>query len=86
MAVVTVPRNVQHQRDVAEFFGEAVRAARRNRGWTQEDLAQRLGWHRTTVTLMENGDQRVHLDDALWLARELGLDLEAVTFHVRVPS
>jgi transcriptional regulator with XRE-family HTH domain len=43
-------------------FGDRVRQLRQAHGWTQEDLAERAGLHRTYVTGVERGQRNVSLD------------------------
>ncbi|WP_109809073.1 helix-turn-helix transcriptional regulator [Sphingosinithalassobacter portus] len=40
---------------MAETLRNAIRAAREARGWTQADLAERVGVSRKTVNTVENG-------------------------------
>lgn len=54
-------------------FGQRLRAARTSAGLTQAALAHRVSLKRTSITNMENGEQRLHvhlLDD---LADALGV-------------
>lgn len=44
---------------------EALKKARLRRGWSQEELANRLNRSRTSVTKIENGHQSVTLTDAI---------------------
>lgn len=39
-------------------LGAAIRRARRQRGWTQEDLAERAGISRRTLVALEGGNPR----------------------------
>ena len=39
-------------------LGERVRALRLANGWTQAQLAERLGWPRTVVVRLETGTDR----------------------------
>lgn len=40
-----------------------VRGERARRRWTQDDLAQRLGWSRAMVSDLESGRRKVAADD-----------------------
>lgn len=76
-------------------FGELVRAYRRQRGWTQEELAERWGYSRGYVSLIEAGAKKldsvaqvVRLADILDIPQE---KLEAIgrgipTRQVRIAS
>lgn len=66
---VTVKREVMQCEPVYVTFGEVVKAMRLERGWTQTDLADRVGLSRTSVTNIEIGRQRVLLSDLFDFAR-----------------
>lgn len=53
-------------------LGERLQEARRARGLTQEDVAERLGVARTTVTALEKGTRRVRPDELIRLAELYG--------------
>lgn len=52
-------------------FGRRVRAVREERGFSQEELAERAGMHRTYVSSLERGQRNVGLDNVHALARAL---------------
>ncbi len=59
------------------IIGDAVRKHRREKGWTQHELAgacQRLGWQliRETLVKIELGTRRVSDSEVLLLAKALG--------------
>ena len=58
-----------------EDFGRAIRALRKERGLTQENLALSIGATRKLVSDMENGKRGVSLATAFLAARELGMDI-----------
>jgi transcriptional regulator with XRE-family HTH domain len=37
-------------------FGDRIRALRNDRGWSQEELADRAGLHRTYIGSVERGE------------------------------
>lgn len=49
------------ERAVLREFGKRVRAAREERGWTQEDLAAEAGLDRTYVGGIERGERNLAL-------------------------
>jgi transcriptional regulator with XRE-family HTH domain len=53
--------------------GHRIRATRETRGWTQSDLAARLGRTQTAVSYWESGRRAPSLDDLVDLARTLGV-------------
>lgn len=56
-------------------LGQAIRRLRRERGLSQEALADRAGLDRTFVGLLERGKRRATLESAEALAQALGLSL-----------
>ena len=68
---VTVTKDVVQCEPVYVSFGEIIKAHRLKRGWTQTDLADRVGLSRTSVTNIEIGRQRVLLSDLFAFARAL---------------
>jgi len=67
-------RDAELSRLVAEQFA----AARRERGWSMERLADEAGLHRTSIGLIERGLRSMSLDVAERLAKSLGLQLSTV--------
>lgn len=49
------------ERAILREFGKRVRAAREERGWTQEDLAAEAGLDRTYVGGIERGERNLAL-------------------------
>jgi DNA-binding XRE family transcriptional regulator len=62
-----------------EQLGAAVRGARVQHAWSQEDLADRIGVTREWVGRLEKGSPRLEFDKVLRVAIELG-------FELRVPA
>jgi len=59
-------------------LGRAMRAARRRRGLTQEQLAFYLGLTRASVANIENGTQRVMLHDLPHIAEVCRVRIRAL--------
>lgn len=57
-------------------FGKQVRNLRRERRWSQEDLADNSGVHRTYIGAIERGEQNVSIDNIIKLAKALDVSLE----------
>lgn len=53
----------------------AVRAERSRRRWTQTQLAQKLGWGRSTVSDLESGKRAMLVDDLPSLCEVLDVPL-----------
>jgi transcriptional regulator with XRE-family HTH domain len=62
-------------RDAAEVLGAQIAEARRARRWTAEELAERLGVSRRTVSNLERGVPTVTLGVAFEAATLLGISL-----------
>jgi len=58
-------------------LGATIRAYRRSRGLSQKAVAEILGVHRVSLTMIENGNQRLHIHQLLQLSE---------IFEVSVPS
>jgi transcriptional regulator with XRE-family HTH domain len=76
--------------DFDRQYRERIRALREERGWTQEEVAnraQRAGWFNCrmqTVQLLEAGPRRFRLDELRCLSTVFETDLRAGTgFHGR---
>lgn len=63
---------------MSEQLGNDLRAARDAQGWTQAELAERVGVSRKTINTVENGVFIPSTLLALKLARVLGRPVEAL--------
>lgn len=52
-------------------FGKRVQVARKRRGWTQQELADRFGWTRSAISLLEHGGTGMPVHTAVRLSRIL---------------
>jgi transcriptional regulator with XRE-family HTH domain len=64
-----------YARDAARLLGEQIRLARRSRGWTQLDLAERASITTPTLRKIEYGDPGVALGTAFEVAALTGVTL-----------
>lgn len=55
-----------------------IAATRRDRDFTQPELASRLGWSRDTLSKMEAGRRRVEFGDLVLIAHALGERTEVI--------
>lgn len=72
--------------DLARQVGERIRAIRKVRRWTQEELASRAGLHYTYVGAVERGEKNLTRKSLQRLAGTLGIpmpDLLKEAAHVR---
>lgn len=63
---------------MVDSFGEMVKRARLGLGWTQRDLACRLGVGQQAVSGWERGMSRPYADVVPRVAELLGLDIDSV--------
>jgi transcriptional regulator with XRE-family HTH domain len=64
-------------------FGRRIASLRRERGLSQEDLADRSGLHRTYVGGVERGERNLGLRNVSALASALGVPLPELFTGVR---
>jgi transcriptional regulator with XRE-family HTH domain len=62
-------------RNIQKLFGERVRQLRKNRGLSQEDLADRARVHRTYLGGIERGERNPSLKNIASIAGALGVSL-----------
>jgi len=65
----------------ARGLGGRVRALRRQRGWTQHQLAEAPGVSRATIARIEAGDSNPDLDTLGMIARALGVRTYALLYE-----
>lgn len=58
---------------VAKALARAVRRLRREKGWTQDDLAAKVGIEQAAVSLIENARANPTLETLEALAKSLGV-------------
>ena len=63
------------QKIVAELLGRKIREERVKRGWTQQDLADRLYVDASDVSRMENGKNIGNLEKLVLVANSLNIDV-----------
>lgn len=67
-----------------DFVASNVRAERARRRWSQVELADRLGWARSTVGDLESGRRKVNADDLVPLCAVFGIPLRQLALGVAV--
>ena len=61
--------------DVRKQFGARVRALREARDWSQEELAEQAGLHRTYISSVERGVRNPTITVIYKIAQALGVSL-----------
>lgn len=67
---------------ISRLCGRVLRETRESHGLTQEQLAERTGLHRTTISLFERGLQCPALDTIWRLAYHMGTDPAALVAKI----
>lgn len=57
-------------------FGNAIRRARKKRGWNQSILAEKAALRQETISLIENGSPTTRLETLLSVLAALDLELQ----------
>ena len=69
----------------SEEWGERLRALRLENGWSQADIAEKLGVHPQTISDMERGTNKMTLERLGRVLRALGYEAE-INLHRRQPK
>ena len=67
-------------------FGERLRAIRKDKGWSQEELAEILGTSKQVISRYENGQRAPKVTVAAEFAKRLGIPLTALSGEAPVES
>jgi transcriptional regulator with XRE-family HTH domain len=61
---------------ILRYFGDNVKRLRKDKGWSQEDLAEKAGLHRTYIGSIERSERNVSLLNIERIAGALGVSIE----------
>lgn len=64
--------------DIRKRFGKRVKALRDAKGWSQEELADRAGMHRTYISAVERAVRNPTLTVIERIARALGISVSKI--------
>ncbi|MBN2136808.1 MAG: helix-turn-helix transcriptional regulator [Sedimentisphaerales bacterium] len=59
--------------DINKEVGFRIRCLREERGWSQEELGQRAGLHRTYIGHVERGEKNLGIENLEKIAKALGV-------------
>lgn len=77
-------KKVEHIEPVYVEIGARIRWLRQQRDWDREQIADRLGVHKGTITAWELAQARVRLSELVRLAHAFGVPLEVFLTELRV--
>lgn len=63
------------KKDILKSFGEHIRELRASKKWSQEDLADQTGFHRTYIGMIERGERNPSLKNLKKFADAFGIEL-----------
>jgi len=67
--------------EASRALAARLREARESRGWTQQQIADRLGMARTTIVAIEKGERRLKPKELIQLSSLLGCSLSELLQH-----
>jgi transcriptional regulator with XRE-family HTH domain len=59
--------------EIEKTLGDAIRAKRLEKGWSQEELSFESGLHRTYIGAVERGEKNLTVKNLVQIARSLGI-------------
>jgi transcriptional regulator with XRE-family HTH domain len=63
---------------ILKHFGKRVKALRKGKGWSQEELAKRAGLHRTYIGSIERSERNISLINIERIANALRVKIKAL--------
>jgi transcriptional regulator with XRE-family HTH domain len=64
------------KKDILTIFGDRVRLMRKDLGLSQEELADKVGLHRTYIGMIERGEKNITLINIEKIAKALNADIK----------
>jgi len=64
------------KKEILIKFGDRVRQLRLQHGFTQEELAERAGVHRTYIGMIERAEKNITLENIEKIAKSLEISLD----------
>jgi len=66
------------KKNILKDFGDRIRELRILKKWSQEDLADQTGFHRTYIGMIERGERNPSLKNIKKFADAFGIDLSVL--------
>lgn len=63
------------KKDILKKFGIRIKELRSQKEWSQEELAEKTGFHRTYIGMVERGERNLSLKNVEVFANSFGLNL-----------
>lgn len=63
---------------IAKLIGERLRAYRNQKGWSQEEMAERAGFHPTYIGQLERGEKNATVESISRVSNALGIPLSVL--------
>ncbi len=70
-----IAKLIQMKTDILKTFGERVKKLRLEKNWSQETLAEKTGFHRTYIGMVERGERNLSLKN---------IETFAITFEIKI--
>ncbi len=66
---------MKHNKSFLGILGFNIRIERHRKGFSQEDLAEHSGLHRTYIGVVERGEKNISIFNCLKISKALGINL-----------
>lgn len=70
------------KKDITKRFGNRIRELRKEEGWSQEELADKTGFHRTYIGMIERGERNPALKNIEIFGEIFGMTLSELLKNV----
>jgi len=70
--------------EIEKILGEAIRAQRLVKGWSQEELSFESGLHRTYIGAVERGEKNLTVKNLVRIANALNIPASKLMFFAKL--
>lgn len=64
------------ENDILKEFGNRIRELRKEKNWSQEQLAAQSNFHRTYIGMIERGERNISLQNIKRFAEVFGMSID----------